>query len=549
MHLKKLLLEHKGKFAIYLAACLFPVIRNLGQIVIISLIFEIVEQNSMAFFYRVLVIAVIYLILDSVLFVVSRMMRITFMRDILLALRMKAFNKVITMSYKQFNQKSRDVYVSNLINDINTFENSFFGSLINLIFRFVLYLSTITILAFLNWPLAVIIVGVSLFVVVISKLFEKKTIALQKDVSTANEQFTVDAANMFAGLEILKLNNIEDAFLQKAKRKIDTLEGKKYAFNVYSALQININGTIGYFVLMGLLVFLMFQTQVGVGYGEIMLTSQLVASTIFPLVNLLPLINTLKSSQAIFDKITKTEEIEEKNVSTTPFDFQHQIAVQQVSFAYGDMPVFKSIDFTLEKGKKYLLKGPSGSGKSTLIKLLSLMIDDYSGLIQIDGTDVKSISQASFHEKVAYVYQDVFLFEATLKDNITLFKPMSDEAVLDICELAGLRDFVLALDKGIHSPISENGKNLSGGERQRVSIARALCKTAEILFVDEATASLNEALGRQIEATILNLDATVIAISHRYFEGVTNGYDGVLEIKDGYLTTFEGKAYFAGVTQ
>ncbi|MCK7486871.1 MAG: ABC transporter ATP-binding protein/permease [Bacillus subtilis] len=319
--MKKLLLEHKGKFAIYLAACLFPVIRNLGQIVIISLIFEIVEQNSMAFFYRVLVIAVIYLILDSVLFVVSRMMRITFMRDILLALRMKAFNKVITMSYKQFNQKSRDVYVSNLINDINTFENSFFGSLINLIFRFVLYLSTITILAFLNWPLAVIIVGVSLFVVVISKLFEKKTIALQKDVSTANEQFTVDAANMFAGLEILKLNNIEDAFLQKAKRRIGALEGKKYAFNVYSALQININGTIGYFVLMGLLVFLMFQTQVGVGYGEIMLTSQLVASTIFPLVNLLPLINTLKSSQAIFDKITKTEEIAEKSVSTTPLIF------------------------------------------------------------------------------------------------------------------------------------------------------------------------------------------------------------------------------------
>jgi ATP-binding cassette, subfamily B, bacterial len=549
MLLKKLLLQHKGKFAIYVAACLFPVFRNLGQIAIISLIFEIVEQNSMAFFYRVLVISVIYLILDSVLFVVSRMMRITFMRDVLLALRMKAFDKVITMSYKQFNQKSRDVYVSNLINDINTFENSFFGSLINLIFRFVLYLSTITILAFINWPLAVIIFFVSLFVVAISKLFEKKTVALQKDVSSANEQFTVDAANMFAGLEILKLNNIEDAFLQKAKRRIGTLEGKKYAFNVYSALQMNINGTIGYFVLMGLLVFLMFQTQVGVGYGEIMLTSQLAASAIFPLVNLLPLLNTLKSSQAIFEKITQTEEVKETSNATTPYVFQHQIAVQQVSFAYGDAPVFKSIDFTLEKGKKYLLKGPSGSGKSTLIKLLSLMLDDYSGSIQIDGTDVKSISPASFHEKVAYVYQDVFLFEATLKDNITLFKPMSDEAVLDICDLAGLRDFVLALDKGIHTPIAENGKNLSGGERQRVSIARALCKNAEILFVDEATASLNEALGRQIEATLLNLDATVIAISHRYFEGVTNGYDGVLEIKDGYLTTFEGKAYFAGVTR
>jgi len=544
--MKKMLLEHKGKFALYLLACLFPVFRNLGQIAVISLIFEIVERDSMPFFYMVVGIAVIYLILDGVFFVISRLMRISYMRDILLSLRIKAFDKIIQMSYKQFNKQSRDVYSSNLINDINTFENSFFVSVINFIFKCVMYVSCMVILAFLNWQLALIIFGVSMFVLVISKLFEKKTISLQKEVSTANEKFTVDVSNVFSGLEILKLNNIEEAFLNNNKKQIVTLEGRKYSYNVFTSLQLNFNATIGYFVLIGLIVYLMFQTQVGVGYGELMLTIQLSSNAIFPLVNIFPLFNVLKSAKAIFEKITTEEVTTETEESLKPFTFKDHINVNQVSFAYDEeLPIFKSIQFSLEKGKKYLVKGPSGSGKSTLFKLLSHMIDDYKGSIEVDGTNMKLISSKSFNEKVSYVYQDVFLFEASLKDNITLFKPYSDEEVYEACRKAGLLEFVDSLDKGIHTVISENGKNLSGGERQRVSIARALCKKADILFIDEATSSLNEELGREIEQTILDLDATVVAISHKHFQGITSQYDVVLEIKDGYLTKYEGIDYFS----
>jgi ATP-binding cassette, subfamily B, bacterial len=543
--MKNMVLEHKRKFAIYFIACLFPVARKLMQIVIISLIFEIVQRNSTAFFYNVLILAVIYLVIDGALIVLSRLMRISFMRDILLSLRIKAFDKIIHLSYKQFNKQSRDVYVSNLINDINTYENSFFGSLMNIIYRCVMYVSALTILALLNWALALIIFSVSIFVLAISKLFEKKTISIQKDVSTANEVFTVEAANVFAGLEILKMNNMEETFLKKNKKRIAELEGKKCAFNVFSSFQLNLNGTIGNFVLMGLLLFLMIQTQAGVGYGEMVLTSQLAASAIFPLVSLFPYLNVLKSSQMIYDKITEEVVAIETEEQLKPFVFQHKIDVNHVCFAYDDKPVFKSIHFSLEKGKKHLVRGPSGSGKSTLFKLLSHMIDDYDGTILVDGTDLKTISPTSFNEKVSYIYQDVFLFEASLKDNITMFKPIPDEAVYEACRKAGLLEFVDSLANGIYTMISENGKNLSGGERQRVSIARALCKKAEILFVDEATASLNVELGRQIEKTILELDATVVTISHRYFEGITDNYDVVLEIKDGYLIKYEGIDYFS----
>ncbi|MBU1144562.1 MAG: ABC transporter ATP-binding protein/permease [Firmicutes bacterium] len=545
--MKKLLLEHKGKFILYVIACFLPVISQLMQIGVVALIFETIERNTMQFFWIALGLSVLYLILNAVLFIISRMMRIAYMRDVLLSLREKAFDKIIHMSYKQFNKQSRDVYVSNLINDINTFESSFFLSLINFIFRCGLYVSVLVILAFLNWVIALIILGVSVMVLFISKLFEKKTVSLQKDVSTSNEKFTVNISNIFTGLEILKLNNIEDIFLKKNKTQILDLEGKKFKFNVFTALQMYSNITIGYFVLMGLLIYLMYQIKTGIGYGQLVLIVQLSSSAIFPLVNMLPLVNVLKSSKAIFEKITNSDEQVKEEDNLLPFHFQNSINLNQVSFAYdASNPIFKSIKFSLEKGKKHLIKGPSGSGKTTLFKLLSHILDDYDGVIDVDGINMNQISSKSFNEKVSYVYQDVFLFEASLKDNISLFKSNSDEEVLQACKKAGLSEFIDSLENGIHTVISENGKNLSGGERQRVSIARALCKKAEILFVDEATSALNDELGRQIEQTLLDLDATVISISHKYFDGITNLYDVVLEIKDGYMSKYSAKEYFAG---
>lgn len=543
-----MLLEHKGKFILYIFASLFPVIRQLMQIVVISLIFETIERNSMTFFKTVILISIGFLLINAIMYVASRLMQISYMRDVLLSLRIKAFDKIIHLNHKEFNKKSRDVYVSNLINDVNTFENSFFVSLINFIFRCGIYISTLTILAFINWKIATIIFIVSIIVLLISRFFEKKTVSLQKDVSIANEKFTVDTSNVFSGLEILKLNNIENAFLNKNLHQVNDLESRKFRFNLYTSLQSYSNNTIGYFVLVGLVVFLMYQTQVGLGYGMLMLTIQLTSSAIFPLVTMLPLLNVLKSSKAIYEKITSIEEHDASEDNLLPFDFKNRITVNNVCFSYDDKSILNSVNFTLEKGKKYLIKGSSGSGKSTLFKLLSHVLDDYEGEIVVDGINMNLISMKSFNEKVSYIYQDVYLFEASLKDNVSLFKAYSDEEVIHACKKAGLEEFLNTLESGIHTMISENGKNLSGGERQRVSIARALCKKSEIMFVDEATSALNDELGEQIEKTLLQLDSTVIAISHKYFEGITNQYEVVFEIKDGQIAKFDGKQYFSEAT-
>lgn len=146
-----------------------------------------------------------------------------------------------------------------------------------------------------------------------------------------------------------------------------------------------------------------------------------------------------------------------------------------------------------------MLKGASGAGKSTLIKILSMIYDDYKGEILMDGINYRTIKEDSLNENVSFIYQDVFLFEDTIFNNISLYKPYSEIEVLEAANKAGLSDLLTKKSNGLNEMLMENGKNLSGGERQRISIARAIIKNSGILFIDEATSSLDEELGKKLK--------------------------------------------------
>jgi ATP-binding cassette subfamily C protein len=546
--MKELLLQKKGPFARYVLAVLMFVVTDVLQAFMIAMIFQAVVVGTMDYFWTTVAASVAFIIFNAAMFLGSRMLRIAFMRDILLEIRERAFGKILGMSFRGFNRKSREVYVSNLTNDINTIESNFFISLLNFMLRCGSYVVILTVLMVVEWRVGLIVFAVSLVVLGISKLFEDRTVRLQQEKSDENERFTVSVANTFSGLEILKLNSIERTFLDRAKKQVAELESKKMKFNFFTALQNHLNEAIGATVMFGLLVYLMYSPEQTIGLARLVLIIQLSSSCVFPLVRMLPLLNVLKSSDAIYRKITTAEVGDiETNGRPNPYLFKDRIDVHGLEFSYDQKLIFKGVDFTIEKGRKYLVAGPSGSGKTTLLKLLSMAYDDYGGTIAIDGVDLKSIKAKSFNENVSFVYQDVFLFEASIRENVALFKNVSEERIRAAVASAGLEDFVRAQAAGLDEPIAENGKNLSGGERQRISIARALCKNADILFADEASSSLNEELGRAVEETILSLAATVVAISHRYYPGTTDRYDYVLELRDGYVTQYPAASYFAEV--
>lgn len=195
------------------------------------------------------------------------------------------------------------------------------------------------------------------------------------------------------------------------------------------------------------------------------------------------------------------------------------IEFRGVTFAYGENEkVLKGIDFVAEGGKTTALVGPSGAGKSTVITLIPRFYDPSSGEILIDGQNIADVTKASLRKHIAYVSQQPYLFEGTIRDNIRYGRPdATDAEIEDAARLAYAHDFITAQPLGYDTPVGENGVTLSGGQRQRLSIARALVRNAAILLLDEATSALDTESEAAVQKALDQAmhGRTVVVIAHR----------------------------------
>ncbi|MGX5667586.1 ABC transporter ATP-binding protein [Rhizobium daejeonense] len=195
------------------------------------------------------------------------------------------------------------------------------------------------------------------------------------------------------------------------------------------------------------------------------------------------------------------------------------IEFRGVTFAYGENEkVLKGIDFVAEGGKTTALVGPSGAGKSTVVTLIPRFYDPSSGEILIDGQNIADVTKASLRKHIAYVSQQPYLFEGTIRDNIRYGRPdATDAEIEDAARLAYAHDFITAQPLGYDTPVGENGVTLSGGQRQRLSIARALVRNAPILLLDEATSALDTESEAAVQKALDQAmhGRTVVVIAHR----------------------------------
>ncbi|WP_306836611.1 ABC transporter ATP-binding protein [Neorhizobium huautlense] len=196
-----------------------------------------------------------------------------------------------------------------------------------------------------------------------------------------------------------------------------------------------------------------------------------------------------------------------------------RVELKNVSFAYGDgAAILKGVDIVAEGGKTTALVGPSGAGKSTIIALIPRFYDPTEGAILIDGQDIAKVTKTSLRRQLAYVSQQPYLFEGSIRDNIRYGRPeATDVEIEDAARLAHAHDFILAQPKGYDTPVGENGITLSGGQRQRLSIARALVRNAPILLLDEATSALDNESEAAVQKAldVAMKDRTVIVVAHR----------------------------------
>ena len=226
----------------------------------------------------------------------------------------------------------------------------------------------------------------------------------------------------------------------------------------------------------------------------------------------------LASAERIFLLLDTSIDKSEKHEEPKNIKLKGNIEYNNINFSYGKNNVLNNINLTIESGKKTAFVGLSGSGKSTLINLLLRFYDNYSGDINIDQKDIRSLSLFDLRENIALITQETLLFNESILDNIRYGDmSCSDERIQEIANFSGVSKFANKLSSNLDTIVGESGIKLSGGQRQRIAIARALVKNAPILIMDEATSSLDNLTEREIQSALDELmkNKTTIIIAHR----------------------------------
>ena len=464
------------------------------------------------------------------------------------------FDRLIRKNIHSFHSETTATYISALSNDANSIEVNYLEKQFALITHLVTFFGAFAMMVVYSPLLTLIAVLLTILPVIATVFVGNRREKAELDVSDKNEKFVDTLKESIHGFSVIKSFRAESTIhrlFSKKNRDIESAKCKKRKVTITIELLstiASVTAQLGVFIAGAYLAI----SGKGVTAGVVIVFVNLMNFVLGPISALPEIMASRKASLALIQKLADALE---KNVrqegKSIPGQLEKGITMQHVSFAYQEGEnVLKDINLTFEAGKSYALVGASGSGKSTMLNLLLAAHENYEGKIQYDEHEINSITGESLYDMVSVIQQNVIIFNASLRDNVTMFGDASKEEVDRVIKMAGLEDFVK--DHGKDYLCGENGSALSGGEKQRISIARSLLRKSSVLLVDEATAALDAKTAFQVSNAILNIDdLTRIVVTHSLEETLLKRYDCIVVLKSGQIVEtgkfdelMEQKEYF-----
>lgn len=458
-------------------------------------------------------------------------------------LKIDLYKKLMHQSSSFFDKQTSGKVLKGYNNDADKSCSGLLTNIKTCISRLFSSISLIAVLFYNSWMLAIIAV-IALSCAMIPLMKMKSTIKGVYNKSEGENAKVLTTYNeAFAGNKIIAAYNLYDLKKSQFNKLVNTVFGLRIKITQHIGwlsplMHIIVSCGIG--AVIGLGSYLIVQGKLTAGQFVSFITALIMLYTPIKGLgnNAKSMTTCLCAMERVVAKLDKKSGIIDRPDAINFPDFKDKITFEDINFEYKkDKPVLKNISFEVTKGETIALVGNSGGGKTTIVNLLPRFYKLKKGAIKIDGISINDIKLNDLRAHIAIVFQDNFLFEGTIRDNILLGKLDATEAELhNAIKNSYLEDFINSLENGLDTQIGERGVLLSGGQKQRIGIARAFLKNAPILILDEATSALDNQAEHIVQQAIDNLmkDRTVFVIAHRL--STIQNANRIAVINQGYLT-------------
>lgn len=489
----------------------------------------ILTDNSLNKFIKIMILLTITW---SIIIVIDRIVKVreeVFVQDIGINIKDTLSNALINSDIENYKENSAGIYQSWLNNDIQIIQNKGIRNIFSIIYSVSGMVFSLVALITYHWLISLITIVGTLLIIYLPKLFNNKLHNMGEVVTKENERYVSSLEETIHGYDtyfsLNKLSMIPKRINRSSKElklafvKQSKLESNFYMVNfglnvffqvllvfVTGYLVIKDNLAIGSVAAVGIFANLVFDGMSQIGYK----------------------LSFIKSVNPIFLKFDKFISNFKNSYPETTLPSQSALFnINNLCFNFDDKQIFKDFNLTIHRGHKYLIHGDSGTGKSTLFKIITGQLKNYTGLVEYNGVDIKTIPVKQIFDDLILIQQEPFIFSGTVKDNIVIDDIVDDSEVGKYLEKVRITNYTEFLNKEVGS----QGKNLSGGQKQRIAIARALYSNKNILLIDEGTSALDKESAEHLESMLLNnKDLTILMISHNVSDNIYKLFDYSIKI-------------------
>lgn len=448
------------------------------------------------------------------------------------------FGELSRKGIAAFSGENTSLYVSALSNDVSAIENGYLSNIFDILEQTLLFLGAMAMMLWYSPTLTAIAIVFALLPLAASLLTGGAVEKAEKQVSQRKASYMSMLQDCLTGFPVIKAFQAEKQLSGIFSREVRSVAAASEKRQRLGVIVQGLGQTAGALLQIGVFLVGAYLALRGGGLsaGAVLIFVQLLNFVISPIAVIPRALAERRAAKALVGKLAEalSGNIHQEG-TVEKARLTQGIALQNLTYAYEPgKDVLHNVSFRFEAGKSYCLVGASGSGKSTLLNLMMAADPRYEGSIRYDDTELTALRSASLYALTSLVQQNVFIFNATIRENITMFTDFPQEQVERAIRLSGLTQLIR--ERGEDYQCGENGSGLSGGEKQRISIARALLKNAQVLLADEATAALDPQTADQVIRAMLDLSGlTRIVVTHSLDAELLRRYDCILALKGGTI--------------